>query len=286
MITRRSTMVAAALWVVAWPPARAQAALSAADHDRFLRDVVMQARNGSREEWLASYDAVVGFVGRVQQEVARLSDAQKQVFARAVHDLGYWKGQEQRVSDPRNPFLGAHLRGSDNELAAVLTPQGAQAWRERYAQGARGYRFNLDIVADREGFFRLQGKALANPAEWAGSTGIVNANAQSWESLVAEAARYPNPSERLQVIVGNQLGAVASALSLMRGTQMPDDASMDYATAVIWRYTGHFSGRDGWDKVPLVQVPYAQLPESEKAKDRPIWKAVQQGLRAAGLAPG
>ncbi|MBU3738000.1 MAG: hypothetical protein FGM55_03485 [Rhodoferax sp.] len=286
MISRRSMVLAAALPAAWMVPARAQPVLSPADHDRFVREVVMKAGNGSREEWLASYDAVLDFVGRVQQEVAQLPDARKQVFARSVHDLGYWKGQELRVADPRNPFLGARLRGTDSELAAVLTPQGAQAWRERYAQGARGYRFNLDIVADREGFFRLQGKALANAAEWAAGTAIVNANAQSWDALVLDAAAYPDPAERLRVLVGNQLGAIASALSLMRGSQPLDDAAMDYATAVIWRYTGHYSGRDGWDKVPLVRVPYAQLPESEKAKDRPIWKAVQQGLRATGLAPG
>jgi len=53
---------------------------------------------------------------------------------------------------------------------------------------------------------------------------------------------------------------------------------MDYATAVIWRYTGHYSGRDGWDREALVRVPYAQLSDAEKAKDRNVWKAVRDAL--------
>ena len=58
---------------------------------------------------------------------------------------------------------------------------------------------------------------------------------------------------------------------------------MDYATAVIWRYAGHYSGRDGWDKEPLVRIPYPELSEAEKAKDRDIWKAVREVLQAHPL---
>jgi len=102
------------------------------------------------------------------------------------------------------------------------------------------------------------------------TTTIVNANAQSWDDLVADAQNYPRPAERRKAIVTNQLNAVASALSLMRGSQTRTDAEMDYATAVIWRYTGHFNGKDGWAKEPLVRTPYSQLSEDEKGKDRPV----------------
>ncbi|MEO5898289.1 MAG: hypothetical protein ABIS06_21590 [Vicinamibacterales bacterium] len=47
----------------------------------------------------------------------------------------------------------------------------------------------------------------------------------------------------------------------------------DYGTAVIWRCTGHFSGKGGWEKEPVVRIPYPQLPEAEKVKDRPVWQA-------------
>ena len=80
------------------------------------------------------------------------------------------------------------------------------------------------------------------------------------------------------MIERNQLNGVASAMSLLRGSSTRADVEMDYATAVIWRYTGHYSGRDGWDREALVRVPYAQLSEAEKAKDRNVWKAVRDTL--------
>jgi hypothetical protein len=70
-------------------------------------------------------------------------------------------------------------------------------------------------------------------------------------------------------------------MALLRSSQPRSDAEMDYATAVIWRYTGHYSGKDGWDREPLVRIPYAQLSEAEKAKDRDVWKAVREALALA-----
>ena len=97
---------------------------------------------------------------------------------------------------------------------------------------------------------------------------------------MADAESYPDPRERMGVIVRNQFNAIASALALMRASQPRTDAEMDYATAVIWRYTGHFSGKNGWEQEPLVRIPYEQLPEAEKVKDRPVWKAVREALKA------
>ena len=45
--------------------------------------------------------------------------------------------------------------------------------------------------------------------------------------------------------------------------------------------TGHFSGKDGWERELLVRIPYAQLPEAEKVKDRPVWQAVRDVVKAA-----
>ncbi len=97
-----------------------------------------------------------------------------------------------------------------------------------------------------------------------------------WPTLNA----IPNPAERLAVIMRNQLNGIASALSLLRSSKPRTDAEMDYATAVIWRYTGHYSGRDGWEREPLVRIPYPQLSEAEKAKDRQVWQAVRDVLEA------
>jgi len=217
-------------------------------------------------------------VARVRQDVEALPTKTRLGLAKAVHDNGYWKGQDIRVRDRADPFIGARLRTPDDALESVLTPQGFQAYRKRCGQGAAGYRVALEAVADRAAFYTLEGKAIARLSEIPGNTNIVNANAQSWDDLVADAQHYANPVERLAVIERNQLNGIASAMSLLRGSSTRADVEMDYATAVIWRYTGHYSGRDGWDREALVRVPYAQLSEAEKAKDRNVWKAVRDTL--------
>jgi hypothetical protein len=258
----------------------AQPSLTVKDYDAFYSSVILKAKNGDRSEWLASYDPVVDFVSRVRQDVEKLPDATQRALAKAVHDNGYWMGQEVRVRNVRDPFVGAKFKAGDERLKAVLTPQGYDAYRRRHAEGSRGFRFTLEAVADRAALYRLEGKDIPRLSEIPANTTIVNANAQSWDDLVADAERYPNPRERMGVIVRNQLSAIASALALMRASRTRSDAEMDHATAVIWRYTGHFSGRDGWEKEPLVRTPYAQLPEAEKVKDRPVWKAVREALKA------
>ena len=260
-----------------------QSSLTARDYDDFYTRVVRNASNSTKADWLASYDAVVGFIARVRQDVDRLPESTKQALAQAVHDNGYWKLQESRIRDPRDPFLGAALGVNDVRLKAVLTPAGYASYRNRYSQGSKGYRLTLDAVADRAALYKLVGKDVPGVEKLPTSTTIINANAQSWGNLVASAVKYPDPADRLRVIVGNQLNAVASALSLMRGSRALSDTDMDYATAVIWRYTGHFHEKDGWEKEPLVRIPYAQLSEAEKAKDRPIWRAVRDALKAHPL---
>ena len=78
----------------------------------------------------------------------------------------------------------------------------------------------------------------------------------------------------------NQLNGIASALSLLRSSKPRTDVEMDHGTAVIWRYTGHYSGRDGWEREPLVRIPYRELSAAEKVKDRDVWLAVRDVLEA------
>jgi hypothetical protein len=258
----------------------AQPTLTVKDYDDFYSNVILQTKNGNKAEWLASYDPVVNFVARVRQDVEALPDATQRAFAKAVHDNGYWPGQQRRIRDRSDPFVGATFKAGDDALRAVLTPKGFAAYRNRYAQGAGGYRLALDDVADRAALYKLEGKNVSRLAEIPGSTSILNANAQSWSDLLADAQRFPNPTERVAVIMKNQLNGIASALALLRSSQPRSDVEMDYATAVIWRYTGHYSGRDGWEREPLVRIPYAQLSDAEKVKDRGIWRAVRDVIKA------
>jgi hypothetical protein len=277
-VTRRILCLWGAMVGLLGAAGSAQPALTARDYDDFYTHVILKARNGTRAEWLASYDAVVDFIARVRKDIDALPEATRHALARAVHDNGYWKGQERRVRDPADPFLGARFTAGEASLAAVLTPQGYEAYRTRYAQGARGYRIALEAVADRAGLYRLEGKAVPRVAELPASTPILNGNAQGWDDLVADAHHYADPGERLRVIVLNQLNGVATTLALLRGSQPRSDAETDYAAAVIWRYTGHHSGRDGWEREPLVRTPYAELSEAEKAKDRDVGQAVREAL--------
>jgi hypothetical protein len=256
--------------------------LAVKDYDDFYNLVVLKAKNGDKAEWLASYDEVVGFVERVRQDVEKLPNETQLALARAVHDNGYWKGQELRVRDTADPFLGARFRSPDESLNGILTAKGFDDYQNRYTGGG-GYRISLEAVADREGLYRMEGKTIPGLAQVPANTTIINANAQSWDDLVADAQRFSNPDERLAVIRRNQLNAIASALSLLRAGQARSDAEMDYATAVIWRYTGHYSGKDGWDREALVRLPYSELSEAEKAKDRDVWKAVREVLKTHSL---
>jgi len=258
----------------------AQPSMTARDYDDFYTTVILRAKNGSKAEWLASYDPVVNFVERVRKDVEALPEPTRLALARAVHDNGYWKRQEGRVRDPGDPFLGATFKADDAALEGLLTRAGYDAYRSRYTQGASGYRVALEAVADRGALYKLEGKDVPGLSELPSDTPIINANARGWDDLLADAERYGNPRERADAIMKNQLNGIASALALLRGSEPRSDAEMDYATAVIWRYTGHYSNKDAWEREPLVRTPYPQLSEAEKVKDRDVWKAVREALKA------
>ena len=99
MTSRIHAALAAVYFVLGSVCAYAQAILNTRDYDNFLEAVVLQARNTSKEEWLVFHDPVVNFIARVRQDVERLPDARKQAFAKVVHNIGYWKGQEARALD-------------------------------------------------------------------------------------------------------------------------------------------------------------------------------------------
>ena len=179
-----------------------QRPLAVRDYDDFYNLVVLKAKNGDKAEWLASYDEIVGFVDRVRQDVEKLPADTQLALAKAVHDNGYWEGQELRVRDVTDPFIGARFRSGDEELKAFLTAQGLEAYRDRYARGG-GYRMTLESVADREALYKLEGKTIPGLSGIPANTTIVNANAQSWDDLLADAQHFPNPDERLSVIMRN-----------------------------------------------------------------------------------
>ena len=258
----------------------AQPKLTVTDYDDFYGNVILEAKNGNKAEWLASYNPVVNFVARVRQDVEALPEATRRAFAKAVHDNGYWRGQERRIRDSGDPFVGAKFKSGEDALEKRCSRQRDSPRIATVMRRSGGYRLALEDVADRSALYKLEGKNVSRLAEIPGNTSILNANAQSWNDLLADAQRFPNPSERLAVIGWNQLNGIASALSLLRSSKPRTDVEMDHGTAVIWRYTGHYSGRDGWEREPLVRIPYPELSAVEKVKDRDVWLAVRDMLEA------
>lgn len=253
--------------------------LKTADYDRFYSQVILKAGNGTKQEWLASYQPVVQFIERVRQDVERLPSERQMQLARAAHDNGYWKGQKKRVLDPADPFLGAKFRSDDAALRRLLTPAGYSAWQGRYSHAPGSHRLSIEAVADRAGLYKSEGKQITRPESIPANTYILNTNAQSWDDLLADAKNYEDPAERRKVILNNQKNAIASAMALLHLSKPLSDSEMDYAVAVIWRYTGHYFGEDGWDRELLIRTPYAELPEAEKAKDRDVWRALREVLQ-------
>ena len=131
----------ALIGLAAWA-AHAQPSLTVKDYDDFYSLVILAAKNGNKDEWLTSYDSVVNFITRVRQDVEKLPDATQRALAKAVHDNGYWEGQEVRVRNVADPFVGARLKAGDERLKAVMTPEGYDAYRNRYAQGIEGLPFH------------------------------------------------------------------------------------------------------------------------------------------------
>jgi hypothetical protein len=144
---------------------------------------------------------------------------------------------------------------------------------------------------------RFFAKADFNPAKLQ----VYNANAGSWNDLLDDAAFFDGlkvaeaqklrsiktrqekesyleaigKTARLATMRGKQKDGMASAFALTKVNEALTFAQMDYATAVIWRYKGHWRGRDGWEQVYQVSTDYYS-PEfdADRSKDGPIWQAV------------
>ena len=134
-------LLGALIGLAGWA-AHAQPSLTVKDYDDFYSIVILKAKNGIKDEWLASYDPVVNFITRVRQDVEKLPDATQRALAKAVHDNGYWKGQEVRVRNVADPFVGAKFKAGDERLKAVLTPQGYDAYPQPLCAGIEGVPFH------------------------------------------------------------------------------------------------------------------------------------------------
>jgi hypothetical protein len=143
----------------------AQSRLSTKDYDDFYSRVILEAKNGSKAEWLASYERGRRFHG--PGEAGRRSAPRGQ-SARAREGRSRQRLLEgPGGSHPRRPgpFLGAKFKAADASLKAVLTPEGFKAYLGRYAQGAGGYRLSLEAVADRAALYNLEGKRIPRVSE-------------------------------------------------------------------------------------------------------------------------
>ena len=256
----------------------AQPSLTVKDYDNFYSLVILKAKNSSKAEWLASYESIVSFIARVRQDVETLPAAGQRALAKAVHDTD-WKGQELRVRDPKTLSSAPRSRQVTRSSRRFSTPQGYDAYRgamrrERTdtASHSRWYRIRVAL-------YKLEGKSISAVGD---SGQYVHSECQRAEldDLVADAQRDPDPGARMGEILRNQMNGIASALSLPachRNPLGPRDGRRhrsDLALHGALQRQGRLGARTP------VRISYPQLSKAEKAKDRNVWKAVRDVLKA------
>ncbi len=285
------------------------------DHDRFYRGVVLGASNTTKEAWLKDYEAVRTFVDELQ---ARITPAEVAAFAPSIHDNGYWKDRAKEIattkvtsgehlllglppSFPAPPGGPAGAVGAEEKrFLSFLTPAGQAAYAARFDQPG-GAKLLLSHVQPEKwlAFFAAFGpqksqESLAafllpngqpNPQLSPAKLQIFNSNAGSWCALEAQAQQFRDPAARLGVMRDNQTAAMASTFALTKSSEPLSFSQMDYATAVIWRYTGHWSGKNGFDEVYQVKTDYFSADfDADRLKDGPVWRAVlDRQLELAGV---
>jgi len=273
------------------------------DHELFYHHYVLRASNQSKSAWLASYTPIAAFVDEIESNI---SEEEIQSFARPVHNNGYWrlvkaKVYTEKVTGPEDLILGIipELPEADmDRLRGFLTDDAIQnklddkAKNDRLYVNPSGYKILLSDIERGD-----NNKGWLDFFEWYGNlTGIkkskeslekffsgeftsnriqvFNANAASWEDLDKDARKF-DYDERIRKMRGNQKAAMASAFALTNLRIMLSFAQMDYATAVIWRYKGHWSEEAGWENEYQVATPYDSSDfDADRYKDGPIWRAV------------
>lgn len=253
-------------------------------YDRFynahIKPIAQAMEEGrwTKDVWLEHFDPVVEFVNGIERELDRETIEH---FAPAVHDNGYWRTERVKVQDQSSPLLGGVIPLSDEKLGKLLTPEGLAEYEGRYNQGEKGFKIKLSVVKPekRHEFFQAVGKTGISPeaaASMPADTVLVNANAMSWEDMQRDARNFPDPQARIARMYKNQTAAMAGTFALTRMSSPLTTAQMNEASAIIWKYTGNWDGKKGWEGSSsyLVKKTTAQLPPHELDKDEPIWKAV------------
>jgi hypothetical protein len=203
-------------------------------------------------------------------------------------------------------------QAEENEFLSYLNAEGQKAYASRF-ENAGGYKLTLAHLEEnkRLEFYQKYGslkdqaslKAYLDSGKFnAAKVQVFNANAGSWNDLLGDVAFFDNltPAEasrlaslesrdakeayleeigktsRLSAIRSNQTGGMASAFALKNiKSKSLKFAEIDYATAVIWRYKGHWSGLNAFEEVYQVNTDYYSNEfDADRLKDGPIWQAV------------
>ncbi len=291
-------------------------------------------KNDTKADWLAGYE----FVSLFHDEVAyRVTDIELEQYASAVHNNGYWREnalhiRNEHPTSVEHLILGVAPEMSAGEQDEFFTEEGKVAYQDRF-QKSSGYKILLSHIKQdhwlafymKFGAYKSQmdlKKLLfqdghVNPNINPAKTQVFNANMGSYQDLEKDAVNFVNHAERLNVMKENQRAGIASAFSLLRIPSRLRFADMDYYTAVIWRYTGHWNGvyaYDGKDADGKYDPDDAKIEDpqereaaarkrvvyqvstdynshefdQDRLKDGPVWRAVLDRwleLRK-GLKPG
>jgi hypothetical protein len=276
------------------------------DHDEFHASIVLNASNASEPEWKKDYEVVTTFIDEIEH---RITPKEVADFAPAIHENGYWRDRKleietQEVKSGEQLLLGMvpsfEKGAAEDKFLAFLTPEGRAKYETRYDKPG-GYKILLsDLKPDQwlqffaefgpqksqdslKAFLLPDGKP--NPKINPAKLQLFNANAGSWEAMLADAKHFKNPDERVGAMRQNQKAAMASTFALTRMSEPLASSQMDYATAVVWRYKGHWSGENGYKEVYQVSTGYFSRDfDADRLKDGPIWRAVlDRQLELAGV---
>lgn len=236
------------------------------NHDKFYAEHILTASNGSKQEWWNSNEVISAFVDEVEW---RITAQEVSDYAQSIHDNGYWRlirdaiGIKKAASVDHLVIGRLPVDGLPQEiLDEYFTQEGKSLHDGRFAS-ERGYQIKLNHIKpekwvdflvniggkDRESVQALLYDKKQNLKSdiFPDAIQLYNANFGSFDELLEEAQKYSDPASRIRRIYNNQKSAMASAFTLTRLRRELSFGQMDYATAVIWRYKGHWEGVYAWD---------------------------------------
>lgn len=272
--------------------------------------VNLEAATRTNEGYLEYYDRVVALVEGIQGIVtSNLSLETKLNLARAAHDIGYWQAEKLKVQNPGRLELGANL---SQEAYSLLPTTGRRYYLERYEQfptrknklTAKQIGITELDLEGRRAFFNAAGKTALTDAqlmELSPDAVVMNLYHADFDQMVKTGKKIRNPASQaafLNQIVKNQISAIARTVIVNAVAQIdpslneeirvagePSFTGKDKLTFLLWKFTGHYDGKEGFSKLPaLVAQDYTRIASDIRLLDKTMNDAISKAVGEDVLA--